>query len=211
MNAVMYWQPFSTAIIQDYYAIVFWVQSQKYYGFLLTVWRCRDIIVTNINRNLEVKHMQIRSFRLEDAEETAQVIAKTLRVSNSKDYTEEYIEFNINSHSADELIKASNERHMYVVCEGDRIIGTGGIAGYWGSLTESILLTIFVLPEYQKKGVGRKIIETLEKDEYFLRAKRIEIPASLTAVDFYRKMGYDYKNGNTEPEDGLMYRLEKFR
>ena len=211
MNAVMYWQPFSTAIIQDYYAIVFLVQSQKYYGFLLTVWRCRDIIVTNINRNLEVKHMQIRSFRLEDAEETAQVIAKTLRVSNSKDYTEEYIEFNINSHSADELIKASNERHMYVVCKGDRIIGTGGIAGYWGSLTESILLTIFVLPEYQKKGVGRKIIETLEKDEYFLRAKRIEIPASLTAVDFYRKMGYDYKNGNTEPEDGLMYRLEKFR
>ena len=73
--------------------------------------------------------MQIRSFRLEDAEETAQVIAKTLRVSNSKDYSEEYIEFNINSHSADELIKASNERHMYVVCEGDRIIGTGGIAG----------------------------------------------------------------------------------
>ncbi|MBQ9483242.1 MAG: GNAT family N-acetyltransferase, partial [Ruminiclostridium sp.] len=101
--------------------------------------------------------------------------------------------------------------HMYVVCEGDRIIGTGGIAGYWGSLTESILLTIFVLPEYQKKGVGRKKIETLEKDEYFLRAKRIEIPASLTAVDFYRKMGYDYKNGNTESEDGLMYRLEKFR
>ena len=155
--------------------------------------------------------MQIRSFRPEDAEETAQVIAKTLRVSNSKDYPEEYIEINITSHSADELIKASTERHMYVVCEEDRIIGTGGIAGYWGSLSESILLTIFVLPEYQGKGVGRQIIETLEKDEYFLRAQRIEIPASLTAVDFYRKMGYDYKNGNAEPEDGLMYRLEKFR
>ena len=155
--------------------------------------------------------MQIRLFKPEDAEETAQVIAETLRVSNSKDYPEQFIEVNIASHSADELIKASNERHMYVVSEGERIIGTGGIAGYWGSLTESILLTIFVLPEYQGKGVGRRIIETLEKDEYFLRAKRIEIPASLTAVGFYRKMGYDYKDGNTEPEDGLMYRLEKFR
>jgi acetyltransferase, GNAT family len=27
----------------------------------------------------------------------------------------------------------------------------------------------------------------LEKDEYFLRAKRIEVPASITAVPFYKK------------------------
>ena len=92
--------------------------------------------------------MQIRLFKPEDAEETARIIDKTLRVSNSKDYSEEYIDYNIIFHSADELIKAANERHMYVVCDGDRIIGTGGIAGYWGSLTESILLTIFVLPDY---------------------------------------------------------------
>jgi GNAT superfamily N-acetyltransferase len=155
--------------------------------------------------------MEVRPFKPEDAEETAQIIAKTLRISNSKDYSEKNIEFNIASHSSKELIEAANERHMYVVCDGERIIGTGGIAGYWGSLTESILLTIFVLPEYQGKGVGRKIIETLEKDEYFLRANRIEIPASITAVGFYRKMGYDYKNGNAELENGLMYRLEKYR
>ena len=154
--------------------------------------------------------MEIRRFRPEDAQETALVIAKTLRVSNSRDYPEEFIEQNIASHSAEELIKASNERHMYVICDGDRIIGTGGIAGYWGSLTESILLTVFILPEYQGKGLGRKLIDTLEQDEYFLRAQRIEIPASLTAVQFYRKMGYDYKNGITEPDDG-MYRLEKYR
>lgn len=155
--------------------------------------------------------MNIRRFRQEDASETANVIAETLRVSNSKDYTEQFIEANIASHSSVELAKDANERHMYVVCDGERIIGTGGIAGYWGSLTESILLTIFVLPEYQGKGVGRMLIETLEQDEYFFRAKRIEIPASITAVGFYRKMGYEYKNGKEELEDGLLYRLEKFR
>jgi len=37
------------------------------------------------------------------------------------------------------------------------------------------------------RKIGRKIIETLEKDEYFLRAKRIEVPASITAVPFYKK------------------------
>lgn len=154
--------------------------------------------------------MQIRAFRKEDADEIAQVIARTLRESNSKDYPEEYIEYNVASHSADELLKASEQRHIYVVCDGERIVGTGGIAGYWGSRTESILLTIFVLPQYQGKGVGRKIIQTLEQDEYALRADRIEIPASITAVEFYRKLGYDYKNGVKELEDGRLYRLEKF-
>ena len=33
---------------------------------------------------------------------------------------------------------------------------------------------------YQGKGIGRKIIETLEDDEYFTRSNRIEIPSSIT-------------------------------
>ena len=154
--------------------------------------------------------MQIRAFRKEDADEVAQVIAETLRVSNSKDYPQEYIEYCIAEHSAEVLLKASEERHMYVACDGERIVGTGGIAGYWGSKTESILLTIFVLPKYQGKGIGRQIINTLEQDEYALRAKRIEIPASKTGVEFYRKLGYYHKGGKAELEDGLLYRLEKY-
>jgi len=155
--------------------------------------------------------MEIRLFKPKDAAETAQVIAETLRISNSKDYSQKYIEDNISSHSADVLIKRANESHMYVVCNNGHIIGCGAIAGFWGSITESILLTIFVLPEYQGKGIGKQIIRTLENDEFFLRAKRIEIPASITAVEFYRKFGYDYKNGIKELDNEQLYRLEKFR
>jgi hypothetical protein len=43
------------------------------------------------------------------------------------------------------------------------------------------------------------------------RAKRVEIPASITATPFYRKMGYDYKNGIDKPDDEGLLRLEKFR
>lgn len=100
---------------------------------------------------------------------------------------------------------------MYVACDELRIVGCGTIAEYWGSQTESILLTVFVLPEYQGKGIGKQIIKTLEQDEYFLRAKRIEVPASITAVEFYRKMGYEYKNGIAEIDEKQVCRLEKFR
>ena len=44
-----------------------------------------------------------------------------------------------------------------------------------------------------------------------LRAKRIEIPSSITACEFYRKMGYDFKNGENTIDDEQLYRLEKFR
>lgn len=133
--------------------------------------------------------MEIRRFQPKDATETAEVITRTLKISNSRDYPKEYIEANIVSHSADILIERAKEGRMYVVCDDSHIIGCGAIAGYWGSTTESILLTIFVLPDYQGKGIGTKIIETLEHDEYFLRAKRIEIPASITAVEFAEKWG----------------------
>ena len=151
---------------------------------------------------------KIRRFQ---AEEVAALIAKTLRTVNIKDYSEEYIEANASSHSADVLIERAKNGHMYVVCADSQIVGCGAIAGYWGSITESILLTIFVLPEYQGKGIGKLLVQTLEQDEFFLRAKRIEIPVSITAVGFYRKMGYDYKNGIAEIDDEQVYRLEKFR
>jgi len=39
--------------------------------------------------------MEIRLFKQEDAAETACVIAETLRISNSKDYSPEFIDDNI--------------------------------------------------------------------------------------------------------------------
>lgn len=67
------------------------------------------------------------------------------------------------------------------------------------------------MSEYQGQGIGRKIIEALENDDYYMRAKRIEIPASITACQFYRKMGYDYKGGINAIDEEQLYRLEKFR
>lgn len=155
--------------------------------------------------------MIIRRFKNEDSVELAEVIAKTLRTTNINDYSPEYIENDISFLTAEKLIERSAWTHFYVVCDDEKIIGCGAIGSYWGKEDESSLFTIFVLPEYQGRGIGRKIIETLEQDEYFFRAKRIEIPSSITAVEFYRKMGYDYKNGIKVLDDEQIYRLEKFR
>ena len=155
--------------------------------------------------------MIIRRFNIQDANTVSDLIATTLRISNRKDYSEEYLEKDIQCLQSQDIIERANRQHFYVVEENGQIIGCGSIGSYWSKEDESSLFTIFVLPEYQGKGIGRKIIQTLEQDEFFLRARRIEIPASITAIPFYLKMGYTYKNGITEPDEEQLVRLEKFR
>ena len=155
--------------------------------------------------------MEIRRFEEKDAQAVSALIAKTLRTTNIQDYSSEFIENEVRVLTPEYIAWRASWTHFYVACDGDTIIGCGAIGPYWGSEAESSLFTIFVLPEHQGRGIGRRIIKTLEGDEYALRAKRIEIPASITACEFYRKMGYDYKHGaNTVDEEGL-YRLEKLR
>lgn len=153
----------------------------------------------------------VKPYRQENAEEIANLIIRNFREVNVKDYGEKAIEEMVVTHNADWFKGVAQYANVYVFWAEEKIVGVGSISSFWGSLTESILLTIFVLPEFHGQGIGSYIIDTLEHDELFLRAERIEIPASITAVEFYRKKGYDYKNGIRELDDEQHYRLEKFR
>lgn len=159
----------------------------------------------------EKSNVNIRRFENKDAELVSQLIKRNFLEVNSKDYGLKAMEQLAQSHDAAWVRQVANYAHMYVFEWKKQIIGVGAISSFWGSETESILLTVFVLPEFQGKGVGRTIIKTLEEDELFTRARRIEIPASITAAEFYRKFGYDFKNGIKELDEEGHYRLEKFR
>ena len=155
--------------------------------------------------------MEIRRFKEEDAKEVSDLIRKTILISNTKDYPKDLMDALIETETPEHVLQRASWTHFYVVVDEQQIIGCGAIGPYWGKEDESSLFTLFVLPEYQGKGIGRAIIDTLEKDEYFLRAHRIEIPASITGVPFYLKMGYNYKDGITEPDEEHLIRLEKNR
>ena len=124
-------------------------------------------------------------------------------------YPQSIIQKTIKALDEEGLKTRASWTHFYVVKDEGKIIGCGAIGPYWGSETESSLFTIFVDPAMQGKGIGKQIIKTLEQDEFFVRAKRIEIPASLVALPFYVKMGYKHKNGELIL-DGDNIKLEKF-
>ena len=155
--------------------------------------------------------LTVRRIEESDAKDVSDLIRKTISISNKKDYPEDLMDQLIEIETPEHVLQRASWTHFYVVSDGDAIIGCGAIGPYWGKEDESSLFTIFVLPDYQGKGVGRLIMETLENDEFFLRAKRIEIPASITGVPFYLKMGYHYKDGISEPDDYHLIRMEKNR
>ena len=141
-----------------------------------------DLIKNSKSVDYVKNRVKARRFKKEDAKEVRNLIVRNFLEINSRDFEFE-----------------------------EKIVGTGSSSSFWGSETESILLCIFVLPEFHGKGIGSKIISTLEQDEFYVRANRIEIPASITATEFYRKFGYDYKDGVKELDDERHYRLEKFK
>ena len=90
-------------------------------------------------------------------------------------------------------------------------IGSGAITPLDGSEAESLLQTVFILPEYQGQGVGRALLQALEADHYFLRARRVVANASITARPFYEKMGYAYPSGRPVLIDNDYYEMEKLK
>ena len=153
---------------------------------------------------------QIRRFKESDAKEVVNVIKRASLEVNIKDYKTEDMDKLVKKITEEFVTKRATAFHMYVVTEEEKVIGVGAVGPYWDSLTESSLFNIFILPEYQKKGLGTKLVKKLENDEYYKRADRIEIASSITALEFYRHLGYGFKKyGNITNENGD-YILEKF-
>lgn len=77
---------------------------------------------------------------------------------------------------------------MFFAKDGDRVIGFCGIKE---SEEENRLSSIYVLPEYQGKGIGKKLWQTVaplfnpEKDTFVRVASY-----NMQAIDFYKRLGF---------------------
>ena len=155
------------------------------------------------------KRLQIRLAEENDIVRVHELIKLTVNVSWPSYYPQGAITYVIqNDFSPDKLRQKIAGSHFYVVIDAGGIIGCGGIKPLDDKPDESVIFTIFVAPNYQGRGIGNTIMKTLENDEYGKRAKRIEISSSLLAVPFYKKHGYEHKNGMLNYELG-QFNMEK--
>ncbi|MFF5229485.1 GNAT family N-acetyltransferase [Dactylosporangium sp. NPDC000521] len=124
----------------------------------------------------------IRRFDNADAPAVAGIIENCLREVNSRDYPSEVIERMCAHFTAQRVQELAGERQMFVA-------ETSGIAGTV-SRDGNKVHTMFVHPSAAGRGIGRLLLRHIEALAETEGYDHMETSASITAHDFYRRLGY---------------------
>jgi GNAT superfamily N-acetyltransferase len=125
----------------------------------------------------------IREATPADAAPISAVILAALWGSNAADYPPGVIEDTAPNFAPDRLVDLMAMRRTWIAVRGDAIVGTASLQG-------DGVRTVFVLPAAQAGGIG---VSLMRQVETFARGRQIAsltVPSSITAVNFYRKLGY---------------------
>lgn len=143
----------------------------------------------------------------DDSKKVADIVRKTIQTIYSKYYPTGAVQFFLNLHCEEHIKKAMTEEQVYFAIVKGTIIGTG-------SIRKNEICRLFILPQYQKKGYGSRLMDCLE-EIVFKNHKTIHIAASFPAERLYLKRGYkiiSYEKIETENGDFLCYHImEKSR
>jgi GNAT superfamily N-acetyltransferase len=152
--------------------------------------------------------IEVRVFNIDDAKITSEIICRNFLEVNAKDYDIEPMKEFCRFNTPEKLIEKSKERHIYVATMNDEVVGTGAI-GREKEDGVSMIHSVFILPELQGRGIGREVLDALENDEIFKSSRVIKVCASITALNFYLKMGYAHEFGEARLIDNDYYPMIK--
>ena len=156
--------------------------------------------------------MQVVNFdmQLKEAEcpaKVAEIVEKTIKAIYPRYYPSGAVQFFLDLHNEEKIREALNREDIYFAVIQGKIVGTGSIRG-------NEICRLFILPEYQKKGYGSRLMDLLE-DRVFQKYQTVHIDASFPAESMYLKRGYrikTYEIIETEGGDYLCYHtMEKVR
>lgn len=142
----------------------------------------------------------IRQAKPEDGERIQCMIYRTIFNIYPKYYPRGAVEFFLHHHSA-EKIAADIAANAVYVCECD-----GKTAGTV-TIQQNEILRLFVLPEYQGRGIGSALLNFAEQ-QIGGHYDSVKLEASLTAREIYHKRGYrgiSFARITTENGDFLCY------
>lgn len=143
---------------------------------------------------MELERLVFRKADIDHIPEMLNIIHRCMNEVNSADYPTEQLQHLLSGFTAQWLSDIITTRHYYEVWYMENLIACGGVSRDCSQEKQSYFTAVFVNPDYRGKGIGRKLVEFLEKDEWCLDSDIIEIPSSKSAHGFYRKCGYDYRS-----------------
>ena len=154
--------------------------------------------------------VKIREYDEKYIEQISNIITRNLLEINSKDYGIEKIEEMAKDFTVDKLkIALKNRKKVFIAIKNNEVVGTSGIDVSWYNPDEYYILSVFVKPENHGEGIGKLLIKTIEDYAIHSNFKKLIIPASITAHEFYYKLGYQYKDNKKVLNEENMYLMEK--
>jgi len=125
----------------------------------------------------------IRRITSTDAAAVTTLIGNTLLVSNSGHYTLEEITRLAAGYSSQAVGAMSEHSEVWVYDEDDLIQGVVCV-------DRTAIQALFVAPDRQGRGIGRVLLGVAEAAARRRGVRELQVPASLTAVGFYERMGF---------------------
>lgn len=131
--------------------------------------------------------------------DVSNVVIRNLLEINSKDYGLKKMEEHSLMFTPEKIEEYSKNAKIFVAINENQVLGTlRAKKDQYNGPDDYVFLTIFVLPEFHRQGIGRLLVKAGEKYVSSLNGEMITIPASIYAHKFYNKLGYEYING-TKP------------
>jgi len=126
----------------------------------------------------------IRNYANGDLDQLEFIVHSTIKESYSKVYPQEAIEYFLNLHSKENMKKDIPKGYTFMLELKNEILASG-------SIVEDEIKRVFVLPEYQGRGFGKKIMSKIEKNALNNGIQKVKLCASLPSKDFYLSLGYN--------------------
>ena len=154
--------------------------------------------------------IEIKEYDEKYVEQISNIITRNLLEINSKDYGMESVQEMAEDFTVENLKDTlKNRKKVFVAVKNNEVVGTAGIDVSWYNPDEYYILSVFVKPENHGEGIGRLLIKTIEDYAIHSNFKKLIIPASITAHEFYHKLGYQYKDNKKVLNAENMYLMEK--
>ena len=155
--------------------------------------------------------IEIKEYEEKYAKEISDIIVQNLLEVNIKDYSMEYVKNTAEEFTEEEIKKAFPKRtKAFMAMDKGEVVGTASYDKSWyNDDGEYYILTVFIKPSHHKQGIGKILIQEIEKHAKQISAKKLVIMSSITGCEFYRKLGYEYKGGKKELNEKGMYTMVK--
>jgi len=145
------------------------------------------------NRVAAMKSLKFRQATVADVVPLSELIRRTIRVSNARDYGQKSIDMLCAIFEPEPLVERLENEAILLCFSGASLVGTVGLKGNY-------LRSLFVDPAFQGQGLGKVLVVRIEEEARQQAIPEMMLHSSLTAREFYAALGYEFVELQSYPE-----------